>query len=306
MKIKNNKKNMKVLCVLVLYNPSFDILLEAIESITQQVDLLWISDNTPDGYDGIDSIISTYSDRVKYALMDGNVGIAKAQNEGIRYAINNNFDFVYFLDQDSISPERIVDNLLLKFQELEKEGFKVGGVGPQPFNRETGKEYRASVKKGHYIKEGIKEVTELINSASLIRVDLFRSIGMMDESLFIDGVDHELCWRAHHLEKYRFFMITSLLLSHKLGEGDQHFMGITVKIPTPFRTYYQFRNYFYLIRRNYVPIYWKVSNGIKYLGKYFYYPLFCKQKGRYFTNINRGIIDGIFHKNSRNDLRHYL
>lgn len=286
----------KIICVLVLYDPSPEILQKNIDAIVGQVDLLWISDNTPGGFDGIKTITAAYLDKVKYNLMDGNVGIAKAQNAGIQFALENQYDFVYFLDQDSISPESIVDNLLVKFQELVDDGIKVGGVGPQPFNRETGKEYRASVKKGHYIKEGIKEVTELINSASLIKVDLFRSTGMMDESLFIDGVDHELCWRAHHLEKYRFFMITSLLLSHKLGEGDQHFMGITVKIPTPFRTYYQFRNYFYLIRRNYVPIYWKVSNGIKYLGKYFYYPLFCKQKGRYFTSINRGIVDGIFYK----------
>lgn len=286
----------KVICILVLYKPSLEILMDAIRTIVNQVDFIWISDNTPRGFRDINTIIDVYNFKVKYVQMDGNVGIARAQNEGIKYAINNDYDFVYFLDQDSISPEGIVDNLLEKFQELEKDGIKVGGVGPQPFNRETGKEYRASVKKGHFIKDGIKEVTELINSASLIKVDLFSNVGMMDESLFIDGVDHELCWRAHNIEKYRFFMITSLLLSHKLGEGDQKFGIISVKIPTPFRVYYQFRNYFKLIRRKYVPVYWKVSNGIKYLCKYFYYPIFCKSGTLYLKNMNRGIVDGIKNK----------
>ena len=169
----------------------------------------------------------------------------------------------------------------------------MGGVGPQPFNRDTGKAYLASIKQGHYIKEGVKEVSELINSASLIRVKLFKDAGLMDESLFIDGVDHELCWRASRLADYHFFMVTSILFSHKLGEGDKNFLGITVKISTPFRIYYQFRNYFYLLRRNYVPIYWKVSNGIKYFFKYFYYSLCTNQKWIYFKNINKGIFDGV-------------
>ena len=282
----------KIGAIIVLYNPSHDILRRNIDAIIRQVDLLWISDNTPGGYKRIHEIIDLYSDKVKYALMNGNVGIAKAQNAGIQYAIDNHFDFVYFLDQDSISPNGIVVTLLELFRNLMNEKIKVGGVGPQPFNRETGKAYLASFKKGHYIKENVKEVTELISSASLISTDVFRDTGMMDESLFIDGVDHELCWRAHFIGEYRFFMITSVLLSHKLGEGDQHFMGITVKIPTPFRTYYQFRNYFFLIRRQYVPTYWKLSNGLKYFGKYFYYPIFCKQRMAYFKNINKGIIHG--------------
>lgn len=289
----------KVICVLVLYNPQPDVLRDNIKAIIGQVDYLWISDNTPGGYSGIHEMIDSYPDRVKYSLMEGNVGIAKAQNAGIQYAMENGYDYVYFLDQDSISPDGIITELLTEFTKLQIEGYKVGGIGPQPYNRETGKAYLASIKKGHPIREGVKEVTELINSASLMSVSLFKDAGMMDESLFIDGVDHELCWRASYLAKYRFFMISSVLLSHKLGEGDQHFFGVTVKIPTPFRTYYQFRNYFYLVRRNYVPIYWKLSNGLKYFGKFFYYPIFCRPKLQYLKFINKGIKDGILKTESK-------
>ena len=237
----------KVICVLVLYNPSANVLKKNIEAIIGQVDFLWISDNTPSGFKGIQEIISSYPKKIEYALMDGNVGIAKAQNEGIRLAIDHEFDFVYFIDQDSISPDKIVAGLLDEFSKLHDEGYKVGGIGPQPFNRDTGKAYLASVKKGCSIRDGIIEVSELINSASLISVNLFKEVGLMDEALFIDGVDHELCWRARNGERYRFFMVTSLPLSHKLGEGDRFFLGISVKVSTPFRTYYQYRNYFMLI-----------------------------------------------------------
>ena len=30
--------------------------------------------------------------------MPGNIGIAAAQNYGVRYAIENNFDYLFFLD----------------------------------------------------------------------------------------------------------------------------------------------------------------------------------------------------------------
>lgn len=284
---------MKVICILVLYKPSAALLEKAIKSIVNQVDLVWISDNTPGGFKGIDTIAGFFKSKLKYSLMDGNMGIAKAQNAGIRYALDNDFDFIYFLDQDSLSPSGIVNGLLRQFKDLESMGIKVGGVGAQPFNRDTGKIYEANVKKGKQVKDGVVEVTELINSSSLFTKELFISAGMMDESLFIDGVDHELCWRANHKALYRFFKVTSLLLNHKQGEGDRRILGLTIRITTPFRIYYQYRNYFWLIRRDYVPTYWKVSNGIKYFCKYFYYSLFCKPRIDYFKRMNKGIFDGI-------------
>jgi rhamnosyltransferase len=284
---------MKVICIVVLYKPSTELLEKAIKSIVNQVDLVWISDNTPGGFKGMDTIAGVFKSKLKYALMDGNVGIAKAQNAGIQYALDNDFDFIYFLDQDSISPSGIVNGLLQQFLDLEDKGIKVGGVGAQPFNRDTGKIYEANVKKGKQVKDGVVEVTELINSSSLFTKELFISAGMMDESLFIDGVDHELCWRANHKDQYRFFKVTSLLLNHKQGEGDRKILGITIRTTTPFRIYYQYRNYFWLIRREYVPAYWKVSNGIKYICKYFYYPLFCKPRISFFKRINKGIHDGL-------------
>lgn len=235
---------MKVICIVVLYKPSTELLEKAIKSIVNQVDLVWISDNTPGGFKGMDTIAGVFKSKLKYALMDGNVGIAKAQNAGIQYALDNDFDFIYFLDQDSISPSGIVNGLLQQFMDLENRGIKVGGVGAQPFNRDTGKKYEANVKKGKRVKDGVVEVSELINSSSLFTNELFKSAGMMDESLFIDGVDHELCWRANNKARYRFFKISSLLLNHKQGVGDKEILGITIRITTPFRIYYQYRNYF--------------------------------------------------------------
>lgn len=226
--------------------------------------------------------------------MKGNEGIAAAQNVALKYAIKNNYDYVFFIDQDSLIPDNLVRNLFAKMQWLAQYGFTCSGIGPRPFNREQGKKYQGSIKKGKLIGNGLSKVTELINSASLIKVKDFETAGLMDDSLFIDGVDHEWCWRAKKNLGSNFYIDEDDLLSHKLGEGDKKFLFRKVYIPTPFRTYYQFRNYFKLIRRGYVPLYWKFSNGIKYLIKFFYYPVFVSPRKKYLLNIIRGIKDGLF------------
>ena len=286
----------KVICVLVLYKPSLTILDKVIDAVIQQVDFLWVSDNTPGGSAGAYDLISHYSEKANYFLMDGNEGIARAQNRGIIYALENGYDFIYFLDQDSISPLGLVYGLKSKFVSLEHDGINVGGIGPQPINRDTGKRYQANINKGVYIRDDVREVSEIICSASLVKCQLFKVVGLMDEDLFIDNVDQEICWRSSQIAGYRFFMIMSLFLSHKVGEGDHRFLGVSVKIYVPFRMYYQYRNYFYLIRRAYVPIYWKFSNGVKYFCKFFYCCLFCESKKQYLVNIVKGTFNGLLLK----------
>ena len=108
--------------------------------------------------------------------MPGNIGIAAAQNYGVRYAIENNFDYLFFLDQDSISPANIINELLLQYDYLCSNFMTVGAIGPRAFNRCENKEYRGNVKKGKKINNEITEVSELISSASLIAISNFEKV----------------------------------------------------------------------------------------------------------------------------------
>lgn len=132
---------MKIISVLVLYKPSKVLLKENIHSVLKQVDYLYISDNTPGGTVGLDEIIKGY-DNVFYQSMEGNVGIAKAQNYGIKYAIENKYDYIYFLDQDSVTPFGVIKKLEEKMLMIISCGIKVGGVAPVPYNRNTGQIYK--------------------------------------------------------------------------------------------------------------------------------------------------------------------
>lgn len=207
--------------------------------------------------------------------------------------MDNHFKYLLFLDQDSILLENSVQKLIHAYSKLVKSNVLVGAVGPRVINRQTGKEYRGNVKKGVSYADNVTETIDLISSASLIEMTVFEKIGLMDEKLFIDGVDHEWCWRAKFKGHYRFFIIETVRLSHQLGEGDRFFLWMKIAIPTPFRTYFQFRNYFILLRRVYVPFYWKASNGLKYMVKILYFPLFVSPRLKYFKNIWKGIYDGV-------------
>lgn len=281
----------KIGCIIVLYNPNVSMLFKVLNEISNQVSTVYIVDNSTK-----DSCLdfSNYSN-VIFEKLGNNIGIASAQNIGLNFF--KDYDYILFLDQDSIPPENLVPTLLKNYLFLLNENIDVGAVGPRPFNRGENKKYEGSIKKGKRIYHNTTEVGELISSSSLIAVENFNKVGLLEDGLFIDAVDHEWCWRAKAIGNYRFFIIEDVLLSHQLGEGDKKFLGVNIHIPAPIRTYYQFRNYIKLLNRNYVPFYWKFSNGIKYFIKYFYYPIFVDEGKKYMKYMSKGVYDGFKNKN---------
>ena len=88
----------KIGCIIVLYNPNWKVTHKVLESIYKQVDRIFIVDNSPNAQE-VD--FSVYGN-VVYHFIGGNKGIATAQNIGIKYFEQNDYDFVIFFDQDSI------------------------------------------------------------------------------------------------------------------------------------------------------------------------------------------------------------
>lgn len=127
----------KVICILVLYNPDENLLQKTIEAIINQTDAIWISDNSTNGYNILKKI--PQKSQIIYKKMSGNIGIAAAQNYGIKYAIEHHYDFLYFLDQDSISPNNIIKTLLNRYSFLLSKNINVGAIGPRPYNRKEKK-----------------------------------------------------------------------------------------------------------------------------------------------------------------------
>lgn len=286
---------MKIGSIVTLYYPDVTLLSTLMQIIAWQVDLVCVVDNTPNTTFNVKDLFSSY-ENLTYIPFGKNVGIAEAQNRGIKFLKKEAVDFVLFLDQDSIPPQNMVKQLMESYLFLSGKGVHVGGVGPRPYNREDGTLYQGFVNKGHPDKM-FTPVLDIISSASLVPMKLFDQVGGMESSLFIDFVDQEFCWRASR-EGYKFFICESIRLNHKVGDGDRSFFFRKIRITSPFRIYFIFRNYLILCRRNYVPFYWKCTVGIKSFVKLFYFPFFVAPRFEYVKAIWRGVKDGIRNKAS--------
>ena len=278
---------MKTVGVQVLYNPSIESLKKNVDIIKKQVELLLIIDNSSQEIDIFDDFKN-----VEYYFNNKNLGIAEAQNIGIRRALELKADFVVFFDQDSTPPECLVQVLLRDFIALTSMGYKPGMIGPLVINKENGAQYSGLIRNGVHVMEGINEVLDIISSGSLVHSKVFKEVGLMDADLFIDGVDHEFCWRAA-CHGYKSYQTGHVSLSHKVGEGDIKFGPFTILVCTPFRTYYCYRNFIILLFRSYTPIYWKITSIIKQILRIPIYLVFVNNRLKHLRSSLNGIYDGL-------------
>lgn len=288
MNFQEQISNYKTSAIVVLYNPNLDNLIYNLSILIKQIDELIIVDNS--SINNNDFLISNLNYKnLIYYFNNNNIGIAKAQNIGVRLSKNNNF--LFLLDQDSCPSDNMINKLIIDFISLKSKGFNLAAIGPTAINIFVNKPYSPRFKKyKEFIgNNNVYNVSELISSGMLIDKKRFLEIGYFNEILFIDGVDHEWCWRAIN-KGFCLGLSKSCKLSHSLGEGDKFIFGFRVAISSSFRIYYQYRNFIYLSNKNYVPFYWKLNNFVKYIIKYFYYPFFVSKS--YTKRIHKGIYDG--------------
>lgn len=287
-----SNKTYKVGSVVVLYNPDERLLGECLDSIIPQVDEVCIVDNSTERH-ALNLV--GYGDKVCYKSLGKNVGIAAAQNIGIRYLEEKNCDFVIFSDQDSSSPCDLVEKLVQAYVILSVK-LDIACIGPMPINRKTGEPY---VYSGCVISEkteyGISYclMHSILSSYSLVPISNFSVVGNMDERLFIDFVDDDWCWRAKAFHDKCSVMLNDLTIHHELGVSSR-FMGRQISVSSPFRIYYQTRNLLWMCRETYVPTYWKKMNLVKIMIKLVYYSVFSDNRLTYIGRMFRGFYDGFF------------
>ena len=265
----------KIHSILVAYNPDTEELNQAVEKLKKQTDIVVVCNNSD--YD-----VKFEDEQVKVFNFGENLGIAKAQSIGMKWAFENGADFVLQMDQDSVPNDDLVEKLLECYDKLTSKGYKVGLVGPQDYDKDTKELNKARLKKGDFIDDtNYVSLEQTLSSGSLVPKYVYEVVGGMDDDLFIDAVDSEYCWR---IRENGFLVIKSndALLAHKLGDGKHKILGfLNVGVPSPIRHYYQIRNTLLLARRDYVPIYWKYSMLVKVVFKLLVYP-FTLNKVNYY------------------------
>jgi rhamnosyltransferase len=226
---------MKVAAVIILYNPSGEVV-KNIQSYASAIDQLFIVDNSTKPVKLIqDSFIG--KPNVVY-LHDGeNKGIATRLNEVIQLA-KDEYDWLLTMDQDSRFSSQAFFNYIDcvgKFEQKEK----VSMFGTNHAEKITTGDFCNSVSVKH-----------LITSGSMLNLKVESKIGGFDENLFIDEVDFEYCLRSV-LKGFQVIQFTHIFLEHNLGETVYRRSFKTTKLSSrvlhsPERLYYITRNFLYI------------------------------------------------------------
>lgn len=252
----------KTNAVIILYNPTQDQITRIVKQ-SINFDDCYVIDNSTFQSDDLVNFSGC-----KYFPMFDNLGIAEAQNVAIRKILENeessDEDLIYFFDQDSIYDANLINSLKSHFLKLYFEDSKNRVIGP---NYIVDEELEVHNNSSEYLTK-----LSIISSGMVTNILTLRECGLMMSQLFIDCVDHEWCWRVGKMG-YNINQIPSLKMSHKIGDGNLHFFGLTFNICSNIRCYYQFRNWIYLISRNKVPRKIMLKSIILVLLRYMAYTL---------------------------------
>lgn len=251
---------MSVAAIVVTYIPKEELLARVLQSVTQQVDQIYVVDNTP-SMAFSDSLLAWFNDtwlgsmspHIQYLALGKNEGIAIAQNTGIEHALAAGYQELVFFDQDSAPPSNLVSGLLDARQTIEVNGVRVGAIGPMIFDAKS-QLFTPLIRAGFIWVGGVKyvpqyaqpeEVEVIISSGSLIAASVLNQVGPMLGPLFIDWVDVEWCLRAQTYGLVNY-VAPSVVMEHSIGD-DYLQVGVkTIYTHSNLRNFYSVRNASYL------------------------------------------------------------
>ncbi|MBR1400321.1 MAG: glycosyltransferase family 2 protein [Prevotella sp.] len=271
--------------VIVLYNPDNDDVLHINNLATHYAGC--IVDNSPRA-----TFASHSVGLMHYVFNHGNVGIAKAQNIGIRVLQKEGITHFVFIDQDSRLSLQYANDIVDEFIALVRQIPHLAALGPSVINKSTGTPYQSVIHREKAQESGFTEKDFIISSGSCISQTALHDVGLLDESLFIDFVDAEWCWRARS-GGYVCGYTNKLSIQHLVGRKYVRIGPFLDIISSPFRYYYQYRNFLWLLRRRYVPFGWKVRTAVKYLIRLVYLP-FTRHGILSLKHCAKGIWHGMF------------
>lgn len=199
--------------------------------------------------------------------LEANRGQAAALNHGLAWARERGFALALMLDQDSVPLEGMVERLVGALAAAQES---VAAVGPCYVDARDGKEsgfwrYRGFRPRQLRRAERGGTVIDcdfLITSGCLVRLAALKTIGTMDERLFIDSVDRDWCYRARALG-FSLLGVPAARLDHQLG-GRR--VGRRI-VHSPDRLYYMTRNRVHLYRLVQTPRAWILSDVSRMLAK---------------------------------------
>ena len=196
----------KVLVIVVTYNGIqwIDKCLGSLEESSYPLSMTVIDNGSDDGT--IENIKNNYTN-VDLIITDQNLGFGKANNIGFKKALENNFEYVFLLNQDAWI-EKDTIRTLVRVAERNKE---YGIISPMHLNKEgTALDFIFStylesrkcpgLLSDIYLKQS-REIYSLysVNAAAwLVPCAVLKTVGYFDELFFMYGEDDNFADRINY------------------------------------------------------------------------------------------------------------
>lgn len=202
-----------------------------------------------------------------------NAGLPAAINRGVdaAHAHRPEIEFVLLLDQDTEPGEGGAERLLTAFLELRAAHPRLGAVGPRLVDESTGLEHGFHQISGWRwvrrfpIDPAPLPLANLNGSGLLMPLAMFRALGGLAESFFIDHVDTEWAFRLL-ADGRELYGLPAVSFRHRMGVRGIRFWWFGWRVwpyRAPLRHFYLFRNTVRLLRTSGVPAVWKLWAPVK-------------------------------------------
>ena len=223
---------MKYAGTVILYNPEKSIK-ENILSYLTFIEKLYVIVNS--SYNNEDLLPK--SKKIVYINNNQNLGIAKSLNLACTKALEENYDFILTMDQDSKFNNQDIANLISYVNNHNCDN--IGIISP----------YHNILTKIKKSDEEIEHPLEVMTSGNLLNLKIYEKVGKFNEDLFIDCVD---TWMCLNIKKngYDIIRLNDVILEHHLGNASiKKIFGkkIICSNHKAIRRYYMMRNTLYLI-----------------------------------------------------------
>mgnify|MGYP004506179077 FL=1 len=233
----------KVAAIIISYNPDNN-LLDSINLLINQVEKIIIVDNGSESQKkkNINLIKDIDNKKIEVIFNEENLGIATALNIGVKEALNQGYNWILTMDQDSKASSNMVEKMFEVYNTIdESERKDILSIFPN-FVDERIQSIEENSEMNAY-----EYVDADITSGNLLKAEVFDRVGFFDDSLFIDLVDTDFCMRLNE-KNIKMIKVRDAILYHSLGES-QTVKSIFGKFNTSnhsaLRRYYMTRNRFY-------------------------------------------------------------
>jgi len=237
-------------------------------------------------------------------LSKENLGFSGGNNLAInRILSEDQSDFILLLNNDTIVEKKFLTELMKTAVQEKKAGIFGSKIYYYDYERKNNIHsagFRADLSRGSFssvekldkadannIQEPVA-VDFVTGACLLIKKEVIKKIGLLDERYFLIFEDTDWCLRAEKIG-YQILYVPKSIVWHKIGQAIKKTKGLSV--------YYYARNLFWLEAKHA-----DRTQLIKFLLNYFFfifpkyffgYPL-LKRNYRFWQSYNKGVIAGIF------------